>query len=478
MDQDEFSNVAWDMQDNDKHDTIDPLSDITDSLSQPTLPPSIEHEPSNGDPVSSLTSIDVQQSSDPLVPSANMEKSGSWLQDDNKLTLHDNAESSSSPFATRSQDQPQQHTIQVSDPRKENDYISYRIISPKSSVRRRFQDFVWLYNVLYTHFPACFVPPLPDKHRMEYVKGDRFSSDFIERRRVSLQRYLQRIARHPILQKSEFFIMFLESPKFNDASARALRESQETMMDTISDSLVNAFVKIRKKDERFVEMKDRVDRLQENMSLLEKTLLRTNKRTEDMAHDYKELASSMAGLAEHENRIGLPLGKFATGLLSYSQHMKDMATHDGMWLSEVHDFMAYYNVVKSVLKLRDQKQLDFEELSDYLQATITEREKTLHPRPGEGGSYNLTGYFTGKLNEVRGADADKIRREKVLRLDDQIRELQDAVEQTHQVSTGFSEQVKREDGYLARTKSCEMREALSDYTNAKVDFYQQCNDMA
>lgn len=77
-----------------------------------------------------------------------------------------------------------------------------------------------------------------------------------------------------------------------------------------------------------------------------------------------------------------------------------------------------------MLKLRDQKQLDFEELSDYLQATITEREKTLHPRPGDGGSYNLAGYFTGKLNEVRGADADKIRREKVLRLDEQIREVQ------------------------------------------------------
>lgn len=36
MDEEEFSNVAWDMQDN-KHDTIDPLSDITDSLNQPTL---------------------------------------------------------------------------------------------------------------------------------------------------------------------------------------------------------------------------------------------------------------------------------------------------------------------------------------------------------------------------------------------------------------------------------------------------------
>lgn len=61
------------------------------------------------------------------------------------------------------------------------------------------------------------------------------------------------------------------------------------MMDTISDSLVNAFAKIRKKDERFVEMKDRVDRLQENMSLLEKTLLRTNKRTEGTIHSFSSL---------------------------------------------------------------------------------------------------------------------------------------------------------------------------------------------
>ena len=75
------------------------------------------------------------------------------------------------------------------------------------------------------------------------------------------------------------------------------------------------------------------------------------------------------------------------------------------------------------MKLRDQKQLDFEELSDYLQQTIAERERTLHPRSGDNSTYNITGYFTGKINEVRGADADKIKREKVLRLDDRIREV-------------------------------------------------------
>lgn len=52
------------------------------------------------------------------------------------------------------------------------------------------------------------------------------------------------------------------------------------MMDTLGDSLLNAFAKIRKPDPHFVEMKDRVDRLEENFVVLEKTLSRTNKRTE------------------------------------------------------------------------------------------------------------------------------------------------------------------------------------------------------
>ena len=66
----------------------------------------------------------------------------------------------------------------------------------------------------------------------------------------------------------------------NDASARALREGQETMIDSIGDSLLNAFVKIRKRDERFVQMREHVDRLEENLNLLEKTQARTNKRTD------------------------------------------------------------------------------------------------------------------------------------------------------------------------------------------------------
>jgi sorting nexin-4 len=33
-------------------------------------------------------------------------------------------------------------------------------------VRRRYQDFVWLHTTLSLEYPACIVPPLPEKHRL------------------------------------------------------------------------------------------------------------------------------------------------------------------------------------------------------------------------------------------------------------------------------------------------------------------------
>ena len=38
--------------------------------------------------------------------------------------------------------------------------------TPNPSSRRRFQDFVFLRNHLQVDFPACVIPPLPDKHRL------------------------------------------------------------------------------------------------------------------------------------------------------------------------------------------------------------------------------------------------------------------------------------------------------------------------
>ncbi|KAA8575316.1 hypothetical protein EYC84_004490 [Monilinia fructicola] len=110
----------------------------------------------------------------------------------------------------------------VGSPIKENDgtkdaFVSYLVTThttfptfqkPTTTVRRRFTDFVFLYNTLCREYPACAVPPLPDKHKMEYVRGDRFGTDFTQRRANSLARFLTRLTLHPVLRRSALLIIF------------------------------------------------------------------------------------------------------------------------------------------------------------------------------------------------------------------------------------------------------------------------------
>ncbi len=118
--------------------------------------------------------------------------------------------------------------MQVVEPRKELEgqkdaFISYGIRAETNlphfsrtymSTRRRFNDFTFLREGLKRDFPACVVAPLPEKHRLEYLTGDRFSNEFIEKRTQELQLFLERICRHPTLQRSQLLRSFLESSEW------------------------------------------------------------------------------------------------------------------------------------------------------------------------------------------------------------------------------------------------------------------------
>ena len=77
---------------------------------------------------------------------------------------------------------------------------------PETSVRRRYNDFVFLFNTLYNEYPAVAVPPLPDKHNISYARGAGLSHDFMMRRAHSLHRFLKRIALHPELRRSSILL--------------------------------------------------------------------------------------------------------------------------------------------------------------------------------------------------------------------------------------------------------------------------------
>ncbi|CDO75513.1 hypothetical protein BN946_scf184935.g49 [Trametes cinnabarina] len=416
----------------------------------------------------------------------------------------------------------------VKDPVKElpetkDAYVSYLVTAktnlpifstPNPSARRRFQDFVFLRTHLAKDFPACVVPPLPDKHRLEYVTGDRFSPEFMERRRQDLHRFLQRLSRHPTLQRSTLLRAFFESTEWHvimhqHVAHPPVPEQSSGVIDSISDSLLNAFSRVRKPDERFLAMRESVDKFEEGVALSERLFNRVRNRTnvseaerdgapepgEDLTGDYHDLAVAVQGLGFLESGITDPLNHFSNTLLEFSallRHTVSPATNvqpdnantrlvylqtqttTDPFLVHLHSLLQYSHANRAVLKLRDQKQMDFEELSEYLSAVTAERDRLAAVISGRAGStgLGLGAYIKDKVDALRGQDDDRTRVERMRKLDAKIKELQDAVTTAHETSDAFSDETLREQKVFQRAKEAEMKEMFGNYADGQIEFYK------
>ncbi|TFK94390.1 hypothetical protein K466DRAFT_593567 [Polyporus arcularius HHB13444] len=390
----------------------------------------------------------------------------------------------------------------VKDPVKElaetkDAYVSYLVSAktnlsifstPNPSARRRFQDFVFLRTHLAKDFPACVVPPLPDKHRLEYVTGDRFSPEFMERRRSDLHRFLQRLSRHPTLQRTTLLRAFFESTEWHvimhqHVAHPPVPEQSSGVIDSISDTLLNAFSKVRKPDERFLAMREHVDKFEEGISLSERLFTRVRNRTndgnpepgEDLTGDYHDLAVAVQGLGFLESGITDPLNHFSNTLLEFSallRHTTQVTTDP--FLVHLHALLQYSHANRAVLKLRDQKQMDFEELSEYLSQVTAERDRLAAVISGRAGStgLGLSAYLRDRVDALRGADDDRTRVERMRKLDGKIKELQDAVQTAHDTSDAFSDETLREQKIFQMAKEAEVKEVLGNYADGQIEFYK------
>ncbi|KAI9318375.1 lipid binding protein [Dichotomocladium elegans] len=390
---------------------------------------------------------------------------------------------------TRPAYQSKPMSIQITDPQKHPDttqgaFISYLVTTTTTietfastrprAVRRRFQDFVWLHNALTLEFPACIVPPLPEKHRLEYIKGDRFGPDFVERRRVGLQWFLERIARHPELQQSQYTRIFLESGDFKNDKRTHHVPPTTSVFESLSDTLLNAFSKVKKPDDRFVQMKDIIDKFEENLNTIERLYTRVGKRQSDLQQDYSGLSSSIQTLSAMETGIASQLHGFSDAIEKYVRAMSEMTRDEDLFfLNDIHELLAYCHSAKAALRARDQKQVDFEELSAYLHRTIQERERTLHPGRNLDGGLNIAEIVTDKINEVRGINIQQTRREKLVRLERKIKELESEVARANDVSNAFSNQIIKEYDVFERAKTEEIKQGLMAYADSHIKFFEQ-----
>lgn len=154
--------------------------------------------------------------------------------------------------------------ITVSNPQKEqemsnslvpggNTYVTYLVTTRTNvpefggsefGVRRRFRDVVTLSDRLAESYRGFFVPPRPDKNVVESQMMQK--QEFVEQRRVALEKYLRRLADHPVIRKSDELKVFLQVqgklplPTTTDVASRMLDGAVKLPKQLFSESAVVA----------------------------------------------------------------------------------------------------------------------------------------------------------------------------------------------------------------------------------------------
>jgi hypothetical protein len=109
--------------------------------------------------------------------------------------------------------------IKVSDPKViegnffSKSYVTYLVETKPVGfiVRRRFNDFIWLHDILKSIYINSIIPPLYKKNYL-YALND----GQIAKRIRTLEKFITEIAIHPLLRNSQIFYDFISISKENE----------------------------------------------------------------------------------------------------------------------------------------------------------------------------------------------------------------------------------------------------------------------
>ncbi|CAK9305006.1 unnamed protein product [Gordionus sp. m RMFG-2023] len=115
-----------------------------------------------------------------------------------------------------------------------------------TTVWRRYSDFEILREYLISSYPFLLIPPLPDKRVNSTLNGMvtyawhklllevNEDEEFLERRRKRLEKFLHRLASHPILCRDVAFISFLQEDPFYISDKSAIASIPSRMANGLS----------------------------------------------------------------------------------------------------------------------------------------------------------------------------------------------------------------------------------------------------
>jgi len=234
-------------------------------------------------------------------------------------------------------------------------------------VNRRFSDFLGLRDKLCEKYlqNGRIIPPCPDKSvigmtKVKMSKEDEASnqSEFVEKRRAALERYLNRTASHPNLRVDPDFREFLELdaelPKSNQTAALS-GKSVLKVISKLGDKVTNYATKMEESDQWFEDKTFVVDNLDQQ---LRKLLMATEAMVDfrkSLSGQTYQLSKSLRllGSAEDNSKLAAALQQLADVEEKVEKVHEQQAKDDFYLLSElIHDYIGIVGAVKDAFNER------------------------------------------------------------------------------------------------------------------------------
>ncbi|XP_002978248.2 sorting nexin 2A [Selaginella moellendorffii] len=347
-----------------------------------------------------------------------------------EVPISRNGGNSSQEFLTMAVTQPQKIQESTGSSLVPNIYVTYLVVSHTNipeyggtefSVRRRFRDFVTLADRLALAYRGYFIPPRPDKSIVESQVMQK--QEFIEQRRVALEKYLSRLAAHPVLRKSEELRLFLQTngklplqPSI-DMASRMLDGAAKLPKQLFGDSstvlapqeasqpakggrdLIRIFKELRQsvtndwgaskppvveEDKEFLEKKEKLQDLELELteaSQQAEALIKAQQEVGDVVGDLG-LALIRIGKYESQEATGnaqkvhaTDVKRLATAAVKVSRFYKEFNAESCKHLDHLHDYLGLMQSVHTAFSDRSSALLTLQTLMTDLSAMHARIEK-------------------------------------------------------------------------------------------------------
>ncbi|CAI5666553.1 unnamed protein product [Oreochromis niloticus] len=278
--------------------------------------------------------------------------------------------------------------VTVDDPKKHvstmETYITYRVSTktsriefdlPEYSVRRRYQDFDWLRTKLEDSQPTHLIPPLPEKFVMKGVV-DRFSEEFVETRMKALDKFLKRIADHPVLSFNPHLNAFLSAKDLNKRQGLALLTKVGESVKSVAGGY-----KLRVRPPEFCALGEYLDTFNQKLGTIDRIAQRILKEQSEYLTELREYGTVYASWAGSEEELQRPLEGVAGCVTTCCGALEDMSENMSQdFLPVLREYILYIESMKNVLRKRDQSQAEYE---GRLEAAVLRKQEDRTPIPAE-----------------------------------------------------------------------------------------------